>query len=42
MHFIDLIAEEFEDSTSVKPQALQVDQYTIHWLEMKILIVFLY
>lgn len=36
MHVIDLIAEELEDSTSFKPQALQVEQYTKHWLEMKI------
>lgn len=42
MHFLDLIAEEFEDSTSFKPQALHVEQYAIHSLEMKILIVFIY
>lgn len=35
MHVIDLIA-------SFKPQAIQVEQYTKHWLEMKTLIVFLY
>lgn len=42
MHFIDLTTEEFEDSTSLKPQVHQVEQYTVHWLEVKILIVFLY
>lgn len=41
MHFIDLIAEEFEYNTSFNPQALQAEQH-IHWLEIKIHIVFLY
>jgi len=42
MHFIDLIAEKCEDSTSFKPRALWVEQHTIHCLEIKTLMVFLY